>query len=54
MEYLDIINEMPRGAQRTAALGMLREQFPDSVDDNENDDDGSNGVIRFDLNFRLL
>ena len=51
MEYLDIINEMPRGAQRTAALGMLREQFPDSVDGNENDDDGSKGVIRFDLKF---
>ena len=30
MEYLDIINELPRGHARTAKLGMLRERFPDA------------------------
>ena len=52
MEYLDIINEMPRGPQRTAQLGMLSEQFPDAV--NEDDDDGNKGVIRFDLKFPVV
>ena len=49
MEYLNIINDMPGGAQRTAQLGMLREQFPDAV--NVADDDANKGVIRFDLIF---
>ena len=49
MEYLDIINEIPRGHIRTAKLGMLRERFPDvAVPD---DNDASNGIIRFDLKF---
>ena len=49
MEYLDIINEFPRGHIRTAKLGMLRERFPDvAVPD---DNDASNGIIRFDLKF---
>ena len=52
MEYLDIINEIPRGHQRTAQLGMLREQFPDAV--NVDDDDGNKGVIRFDLKFPIV
>ena len=43
---------MPRGHQRTAQLGMLREQFPDAV--NADDDDGSKGVIRFDLKFPVV
>ena len=51
MEYLNIINEMPRGAQRTAQLGMLRERFPEAVKDADDDDDGNKGVIRFDLKF---
>ena len=50
MEYLDIINEIPRGAVRTAHLGVLRERFPDvqQVDDVE-----LSGVIRFDLKFPI-
>ena len=49
MEYLDIINELPRGHIRTAKLGMLRERFPDvTISD---DIDASNGIIRFDLKF---
>ena len=52
MQYLDIINDMPRGAQRTAQLGMLREQFPDAV--NADDDDVNKGVIRFDLKFPVV
>ena len=39
---------MPRGAQRTAQLGVLREQFLDAVNA---DDDRNKGVIRFDLKF---
>ena len=47
MEYLDIINELPRGHLRTAQVGMLREKFPDApIPD---DDDVNSGVIRFDL-----
>ena len=49
MEYLDIINETPRGHIRTAKLGMLRERFPDAAI--PDDDDVSNGIIRFDLKF---
>ena len=49
MEYLNIINDMPRGAQRTAQLGMLREQFPDAV--NVDDDDANKGAIQSDLKF---
>ena len=49
MEYLDIINEVPRDHIRTAKLRMLRERFPDvAVPD---DNDASNEVIRFDLKF---
>ena len=40
---------MTRGHQGTAKLGMLREQFPDVVDGD--DDDPNKGVIRFDLKF---
>ena len=49
MEYLDIINEIPRGAVRTAHLGMLRERFPEVKQVEDNDE--SNGIIRFDLKF---
>ena len=51
MEYLDIINEIPRGAIRTAHLGMLRERFPELKQGDNGDDDEANGVIRFDLKF---
>jgi hypothetical protein len=50
MEYLDIINEIPRGPVRTAELGMLRERFPDVAIAN-GDDESNTGVIRFDLKF---
>ena len=49
MEYLDIINEIPRGHMRTAKIGMLRERFPDAAISDENDN--NNGIIRFDLKF---
>lgn len=49
MEYLDIINEIPRGHIRTARIGMLRERFPDAAI--PDDDDPNKGVIRFDLKF---
>ena len=49
MEYLDIINELPRGHIRTAKLGMLRERFPHGAI--ADDGDASNGIIRFDLKF---
>ena len=49
MEYLDIMQDIPRGPQRTAELCMLREKFP--VAPNVADDDDSKGVIRFDLKF---
>ena len=52
MAFLDIMNDMPRGAQHTAQLGMLREQFPDAV--HADDDDGNKGVIRFDLKFPVV
>ena len=52
MDYLDIINEMPRGHQRTARLGMLREQFPEAV--NADDGDANKGVIRFGLKFPVV
>ena len=48
MEYLNIINENPRGHIRTAMLGMLREKFPNAE---ISDDDTNQGVIRFDLKF---
>ena len=51
MEYLDIINEIPRGAQRTAQLRMLRERFPEIKDMDDGDHDDVNGAIRFDLKF---
>ena len=50
MEYLDIINEIPRGAVRTAHLGVLRERFPDVQ---QFDDVESSGVIRFNLKFPI-
>ena len=49
MEYLDIIHDLPRGHIRTARIGMLRERFPEAVV--SDDDDSSNGIIRFDLKF---
>mgnify|MGYP006137750561 CR=1 FL=1 len=49
MEYLDIINEIPRGHMRTAKIGMLRERFPDAAISDDNDN--NNGIIRFDLKF---
>ena len=48
MRYLDIIVEIPRGQVRTAELGMLREEFPAAVVD-----DDSKNVVRFDLRFPL-
>ena len=48
MRYLDIITEIPRGQVRTAELGMLREEFPPVVPQ----EDGNN-MIRFDLRFPL-
>ena len=51
MKYLDIINEMPRGPVRTAKIGLLRETFPNAPKSNDDDDDLSGGVIRFDLKF---
>jgi len=51
MEYLDIINELPRGHIRTAKIGVLRERFPDAAI--PDDDDAINGVIRFDLKFPM-
>ncbi len=49
MEYLDIISTIPRGAIRTAELGMLRERFPAAP--NAKDEENGKGVIRFDLKF---
>ena len=46
MDYLDIINEIPRGPERTTKIGMLRETFPDVKMD---EDDPDSGIIRFDL-----
>ena len=40
MEYLDIINTIPRGQIRTAALGMLRERFPVAVDGKDEEETG--------------
>ena len=49
MEYLNIINEIPRGHVRTAKIGMLRELFP--IAEVVADDDKNQGIIRFDLKF---
>jgi hypothetical protein len=50
MKYLDILEEVPRGQQRTSELGMLRESFPPPSVDGEDD---NNGIIRFDLKLPL-
>ena len=49
LEYLNIINEIPRGHVRTAKIGMLRELFPKA--EVVADDDKNHGIIRFDLKF---
>lgn len=51
LKYLDIMKKFPRGAQRTAELGLLRETFPPPSVAGEED---NNGIIRFDLKFPMV
>ena len=51
MKFLDIVQKVPRGHERTAALGMLRESFPPPTVAGEDD---NNGIIRFDLKFPMV
>ena len=51
MTYLDIMAKFPRGHQRAAELGVLRESFPAPSVAGEED---NNGMVRFDLKFPMV
>jgi Reverse transcriptase (RNA-dependent DNA polymerase) len=51
MKFLDIVQKIPRGYERNAELGLLRESFPVPSVAGEED---NNGIIRFDLKFPMV
>ena len=51
MKFSDIVAKIPRGHERTAELGKLRESFPDPTVARDED---NTGTIRFDLRFPMV